>query len=224
MEPGTNHVISTLNEADLNLMKSYLQPVELPQRTFLERRGKPINHVYFLARGFASLVIDARESVSVEVGLIGNDGLTGLSVVLGASDPAYHDTFMQVGGAGLEISAEHLRKCLAKSSSLHGSLLVFINRFLVQVARTAAANARSTIEERLARWLLLADDRLNAPMPLTHEFLAMMLGVHRPGVTLALGQLEQQGFITRGRGEITIVDRPGLVAYSKGAYDPQIAA
>jgi CRP-like cAMP-binding protein len=104
--------------------------------------------------------------------------------------------------------------------TLHRSLLRFVHSFLEQATRTAVANGRSNIEERLARWLLMADDRIDGPIPLTHDFLAMMLGVRRPGVTVAVQELERAGMIARKRGHIVIKDRDALEKLSNGAYLP----
>ena len=127
---------------------------------------------------------------------------------------------MQAPGQGHCIRANDLRTAINKSVTLHRSFLRYAHSFLEQATRTAVANGRSKIEERLARWLLMADDRLDGPdLPLTHEFLAMMLGVRRPGVTIAVQELEREGVITRKRGRIVITDRKALKT-SNGTYAP----
>ncbi len=154
----------------------------------------------------------------VEVGLIGREGMTGLPVVLG-NDRNSNDVFVQAAGDGQCIRANDLRKAIEKSVTLHRSLLRYAHSFLEQTTRTAVANGRSKIEERLARWLLMADDRLDgSDLPLTHEFLAMMLGVRRPGVTTAMQELEREGVIARRRGSIVILDRQALEKLSNGTY------
>ena len=126
---------------------------------------------------------------------------------------------MQAAGQGQCMKADALRKAIDKSVTLHRSLLRYVHNFLEQATRTAVANGRSKIEERLARWLLMADDRLDGPdLPLTHEFLAMMLGVRRPGVTVAIQELEREGVIARKRGHIVILDREALEKMSNGTY------
>jgi CRP-like cAMP-binding protein len=128
---------------------------------------------------------------------------------------------MQAAGSAQRISAAHLRKAMDQSVRLHRSLLRFAHAFLVQTTQTALANGRSKLEERLARWLLMAQDRIGGTeVPLTHRFLAVMLGVHRPFVTRTVQVLEQRGLIRAGRQVITIVDRDGLVKMSNGAYLP----
>jgi CRP-like cAMP-binding protein len=126
---------------------------------------------------------------------------------------------MQIAGTGQRLSADRLREAIRVSVTLHQSLLNYAHQFMTQMADTALSNGRHKIEERLARWLLLADDRLdNHEIPLTHEFLGVMLGTARPGVTIALQELERRGWITHRRGDVTIIDRKGLVRSSNGAY------
>ena len=144
--------------------------------------------------------------------------MTGLPVLLG-NDRNSSEVFIQAAGQGHCIKAEALRKSIDKSVTLHRSMLRYVHNFLEQTSRTAVANGRSKIEERLARWLLMADDRIDGTdLPLTHDFLAMMLGVRRPGVTAALQELEHEGLIARKRGHIVILDRRALEKLSNGTY------
>jgi hypothetical protein len=134
--------------------------------------------------------------------LIGRDGMTGIAVVLG-NGRSPNETFIE--GQGLAISAEALREAMQQSRSLERSFLSFAHSFLNQAARTALSNGTATLEERLARWLLMANDRLGSDsVPLTHEFLSLMLGVRRAGVTVALHFLEQRGIIQLARKQIVI--------------------
>ena len=156
----------------------------------------------------------------IEVGLIGREGMTGLAVVLGG-DCNDNETYMQAAGQGRVLRANALRDAIQKSRTLHNSLLRYAHAFLNQTTRTAVANGRSKIEERLARWLLMAHDRVGSPeLPLTHEFLAMMLGVRRPGVTVAVQNLERDGVIARRRGRIVICNQEALKKLSNGTYLP----
>jgi CRP-like cAMP-binding protein len=126
---------------------------------------------------------------------------------------------MQVAGDGLGVSSAKLNQAMEESPALHRSLLRYGHAFVVQTAQTALANGRSKIEERLARWLLMANDRLDGDqVPLTHEFLSVMLGVRRPGVTVTLDLLEKEGLIQARRGTVAILDRTGLRKISNGAY------
>lgn len=122
-------------------------------------------------------------------------------------------------GAGMRISADALRRALGKSQTLHHALLLYGHAFIIQATYTAVANARNKVEERLARWILMAHDRLKTDdMALTHEFLAVMLGVRRAGVTIALQMLQQSALIEARRGRVRVLDRRGLERRSNGAY------
>jgi CRP-like cAMP-binding protein len=219
MADQQNLVLSRLSSADFRLLEPYLEPADLPLRKVLERRGKPIKAIYFPETGFASVVANG-DSRPIEVGLIGREGMTGIPVVLG-SDRNENEVFMQAPGKGHCMKASDLRKAIDHSTTLHRSLLHYTHAFLNQATRTAVANGRAKIEERLARWLLMAADRLDdGELPLTHEFLAMMLSVRRPGVTVAIQALEREGVIARKRGRIVIMDRKALEKLSNGAYSP----
>ena len=144
--------------------------------------------------------------------------MTGLAVLLG-NERSKHETYMQAPGKGRRLKSSILRKAIVQRATLHRSLLRYVNYFLDQAAMTALANGR----ERLARWLLMADDRVDgAKLPLTQAFLARMLGVRRPGVTVAVQLLERKGLIERQRGSIVIIDRKQLEKLSNGTYAPAV--
>jgi CRP-like cAMP-binding protein len=213
-----NRILSRLSRKDFALLEPHLEPVDLPVRKTLETRKKRIDHIYFIESGFASVVANGASKPGIEVGIIGREGMTGLAVVLG-SDRAQHETYIQVAGSGLRIATKELRHAIDRSTALHRAMLLYVHAFLAQTTTTALANGRSKIEERLARWLLMADDRIDGDgVPLTHEFLGLMLGTHRPGVTVALQALEKAGLITTRRSLITIVDRKALEKSSNGTY------
>jgi CRP-like cAMP-binding protein len=213
-----NHVLSRLARADLALLKPHLVALDLPVLTQLEGANRRIEAVYFLESGFASVVADGPSKRGIEVGIIGREGMTGLSLVLG-HDRFPHETYIQVAGNGHRVSASKLRLAMDQSVGLHRSLLRCAHAFLIQTTLTAVANGRSKNEERLARWLLMAEDRIDGrELPLAHKFLAIMLGVHRPAVTVAVQALERKGLIRAGRETITITNRQGLVRMSNGAY------
>ena len=213
-----NLILSRLSESDFGLLSPYLEAVDLPVRMPLEKRNQSIKHVYFIGQGFASVVARSSGQGSIEIGLIGREGVTGLAVTMGIGRTP-HETYMQYGGAGQRIPSAKLRAAMEQSIGLHRVLLIYGHAFTVQMGYTALSNGRSTLEERLARWLLMAHDRVDGDdLALTHEFLAVMLGVRRPGVTLALSLLERKGLIEANRGAISIVDRQGLEESSNGAY------
>ena len=153
-----------------------------------------------------------------EVGFIGFEGMTGSSLVMG-DDRAPHACFVQLEGEAIRIEAGAFNAALAASATLRMFLLRFVNALQTQAGCTALVNARLKLEERLARWLLMCDDRVPGErLAITHEFLAVMLGVRRPGVTVALQLLEGRALIRARRGEIVIRDRTGLLELANGGY------
>ena len=159
-----------------------------------------------------------RHEIPIEIGIVGREGVVNLPVVVGI-DRSPSETFMQIRGAGFRIGVERLREAMAQSPTLTPILLMFVHVFMVQTASTVLANGRASIPERLARWLLMARDRVEGEgVALTHEFLATMLGVRRPGVTVALREFERRGFIDGRRGVITILDRGALEIAANGYY------
>jgi CRP-like cAMP-binding protein len=214
-----NRVLSRLSPTDFTLLEPHLEAVDLPVRRQLEVRNKRVAHVYFIESGVASVVANGERNI--EVGIIGREGMTGLSVVMGSDAPARNETYMQMAGNGQCMSAANLRDAIAASVTLHRVLLLFAHSFMIQTTQTALANGRSKIEERLARWLLMAADRVDGKqLALTQEFLATMLGTARPGVTIAIQELERTGLVAHRRGFITILDRDGLEKHSNGTYLP----
>jgi CRP-like cAMP-binding protein len=212
-----NDILAALTKKDLALLQPSLEHVDLPVRHVLEEPNKPIKQVYFLQNGLASVVANNKNR-RLEVGLVGRDGVTGVAVILG-NGRSPNETFIQVEGDGMTISAEALRNAMQESRSLERALLGYAYSFLNQTSGTALSNGTATVEERLARWLLMASDRLGGEnVPLTHEFLSLMLGVRRAGVTVALHFLEQRGIITLSRKQIVILDREGLKKGANGTY------
>jgi CRP-like cAMP-binding protein len=217
-ETTANRILAHLSAEDFALLRPRLSPVDLPLRKQLETSNRRIEHIYFVESGFASVVANGAGHRSVEVGIVGREGITGLAVIMG-TDRSPHETFIQLAGRGQRMTTAHLREAMEQRPSLQQSLLHYGHAFTVQTAYTALANGRSKIDERLARWLLMAHDRVDGDdLSLTHEFLALMLGVRRPGVTIALNQLEKQALIHAKRGVITVDDRDGLEEAANGAY------
>ena len=214
----SNRLLSFLSPNDRQLLTPSLKQVELEKRQTLEKPNQPIEHIYFLEDGIASVVGDSNTFGPIEIGMIGKEGMTGLQVVLG-NDRSPYETFIQIPGNGLRIEAEKLRAAMDKSRSLQQMLLRYVQVFMIQTSQTALSNAAALLTQRLARWLLMCEDRLaSKPLPLTHQFLAMMLGVQRSGVTIALGELENRDLIRSKRGMITILDRATLVKLTNGSY------
>jgi CRP-like cAMP-binding protein len=192
MASSHNTLLSSLSANDHGLIERHLEPVTLGLRKSLEKPNKRIDAVYFPESGFAS-VVALQGGKQVEVGLIGREGMTGLPIVLG-NHRSPHATYIQAAGNGKCISSTELRKAMQASLSLRDSLLKYVQAFVVQTTHTATNNAQSRLDIRLARWLLMAHDRIGADvMLLTHEFLSVMLAVRRPGVTDTLNALRKQG-------------------------------
>ena len=199
MLSSNNGLLASLSTGDFDLLEPHLETVPLELRKSLERPNRRIQSVYFPEAGFASVVAVQSNGKQVEVGLIGREGMTGLPIVLG-NHRSPHATYVQAPGTGKCIPATELRKATQTSPSLRDSLLKFVQAFGVQTTHTAVSNAQSRLDVRLARWLLMAHDRIaDDTLPLTHEFLSIMLGVRRPGVTEALQALRKRGSISYGR-------------------------
>jgi CRP-like cAMP-binding protein len=218
MSLSSNTLLLSLSSPDFDLLAPHLEAVTLGLRKMLEKPDKRIEDVYFPETGFASVVAIQRGGKEVEVGLIGREGMTGLPIVLG-NNRSPHATYIQAPGKGHSIPAAELRQAIQASVSLRDSLLKFVQAFGVQTTHTAICNARSKLDVRLARWLLMAQDRIQDDiLPLTHEFLSLMLAVRRPGVTDALNALRKRKLISYRRGEITINDRKGMARVAGDAY------
>jgi CRP-like cAMP-binding protein len=216
--PFRNRLLATMSAADLALLQPHLRPLNLPLRYDMERPNRRIEAVYFIQTGVASVVAVQANEERVEVGLIGPEGMTGSAVVLGGSQSP-HATYIQVAGEGLRIAAKDLRDAMGSSETLRALLLKFVQVFMVQTAHTAIANARSKIDQRLARWILMAHDRARGDrLTLSHEFMALMLGVRRAGVTESLQHLKRQKLIVTGRNEIRVLSRKGIEQIAGNSY------
>lgn len=203
---------------DLALVQPHLTVLAVAVRHEIERPNRRIESVYFMDAGIASVVAVQADETQVEVGLVGPEGMTGTAVVLGG-DQSPHSTYIQVAGEAQWIKADQLRKAMKASDSLRALLLKYVQTFMVQTTHTAIANARAHIDRRLARWILMAQDRTGSKtLPLTHEFLALMLGVRRPGVTETLQSLKQQKLIDTGRNKITVLSRNGIEKLAGSTY------
>ncbi|HEX4410786.1 MAG TPA: Crp/Fnr family transcriptional regulator [Xanthobacteraceae bacterium] len=210
MASRPNRLLASLAAGDLALLAPHFKTVLLDLRKSLEKPNRRIDAVYFPDSGFISVVAIQSGGKQVEVGLIGQEGMTGTPVVLG-NHRSPHATYVQSAGSGQRITSIELRNAMRVSPSLRDSLLKYVQAFGVQTTHAAICNAHSRIDQRLARWLLMAHDRIGTDvLPLTHEFLALMLGVRRAGVTDALNVLRKQGLIAYVRGAITVRDRKGM--------------
>ncbi|HWF63419.1 MAG TPA: Crp/Fnr family transcriptional regulator [Rhizomicrobium sp.] len=213
-----NRLLTKMSPEDWALLAPHLEMVTLKERQVVEVPGKPVTHVYFVENGVVSVVAVNEEDHRIEVGVIGNEGMTGVALVMG-DDRAQHSAYLQIGGNGRRMPAAAFLEAMNRSSTLRSLMMKSANAFMIQTAHTALANGRAKLEERLARWLLMAHDRLDTDsVPLTHEFLAVMLGVRRAGVTVALHSFERRGMIATRRGQLTLVDRKGIEKVAGSFY------
>lgn len=213
-----NRLLSLLPEEDFKALAPALEMLDLPAKKILHEPDEPVEHAYFPTAGICSVIAENNEGVRSETGVIGKEGFIGIPIVLFAgSTPA--QVVVQVDGRGLRISKDDLQTAMIKSPALLSMLLRFTHIFSVQTSQTAVANSHYTINERLARWLLMCQDRTNSHgFTMTHEFLAVMLAVRRSGVTEALNELEGKGIIRTTRAHISIVNRSMLEEIAGGAY------
>ena len=213
-----HRLLALLPARDYARLRPLLKPVTLAYRKSLYRANKPITCVYFIETGVGSLVNTMRNGEAAEVGTIGNEGVVGLPLLLG-DDRAPTSVYVQVPGSGLQIGAAVFRKELARSASMRAVMHLYAHAFFNQVAQSAACNQFHSLEQRCSRWLLMTHDRMDSDaFLLTQEFLAMMLGVQRTGVTAAAGALQRAGLIRYSRGNVTILDRRGLERRSCECY------
>ena len=203
-----NRVLAALSENELARLQPHLSPVTFEQEQTLLDGVAP--HAYFIESGIASVVVTTSDGNTVEVGIIGRDGVVGIPILLGA-EGAPGRTFIQIAGSGFRVPAEVLKDQFERSDELRRYILRYMQGFLVQTAQTAACNRLHNIEERLARWLLACRDRMEIDeLRLTQDFLGQMLGAPRTTVTLAAGLLHRAGLIDHARGVVTIRDRAKL--------------
>jgi len=216
--PVGNQILNAIPEGEYNRLRPELEFVQLPHHHILHEAGERLEFAYFLNEGLASLVVLTSDGRSVEVSIVGHEGIVGTPLAVGLHRGPYR-TIMQISGTALRIKAEMLEALLDDMPELR----LLLNRFVLiqglQIAQIAACNRLHEIEQRLARWLLMCQDRVNSEyLPVTHEFLAQMLGTGRPSVSLAAGILQKAGTIENARGNVKILNRPELEAAACECY------
>lgn len=213
-----NQILAALPEIEYQRLIPDLKPVDLSIGTILQEPGETITEVYFPNRAMISLVSIMENGSTTEIGLIGNEGMVGLPVILGGLCTSSR-SIVQIPGTAMKLSADVLRREFQRGEKLEYVLLLYTQALLTQVSQSAACNRQHTIEQRLARWLLSVQDCvLSDNLPLTQEFIANMLGTRRSGVTVAAGILQQAGMIRYRRGMITILNQHELEATSCECY------
>ena len=214
----SNRLLTLLREEDRERLRPHLEPVVLEYRRPLYDANEPIEFVHFIESGVGSLVLTMTNGQAAEVGTIGNEGFVGLPVLLGG-DRAATSVYIQVPGVGLRMRAETFREELERSGPMRATVFRYAHALFNQVAQSAACAALHSLEQRCCRWMLMTRDRMQSDeFLLTQEFLAMMLGVRRAGVTVAAGGLQRAGLIRYKRGNVTIIDRSGLEQRSCECY------
>lgn len=212
-----NVLLDALPAEDRAALLPGFERVEVALKTVLEQPNRPIEHAYFPLGGMLSRVAEAPHN-RLEIGIIGREGMTGLPIML-KTVQSPHTILVQASDGVLRMEADAFLRAIEEFPSLRDVLYKWIHLSQIHVGMTALANGRNTIEERLARWLVMCQDRLGSSiLPLTHDFLSIMLGVHRPGVTLALHTLEGAKLVQAERAKITVRDREGLIAVAGDAY------
>ena len=213
-----NKLLAELLPSDFALLAHDLTHVELHRGDVLVFPGQRIEHSWFLDDGIASLVVTSREGHEAEAAIIGPEGMVDVATILGALVSPLRCN-VQIPGCAWRMPAQALTAACQSSETLRLALNRFAFKLMAQIAQTALANASFTIEERLARWLLMRSDRLpGQEIAITHEFLSLMLNVRRAGVTMAVQSLQSSGFIASGRARIKITNRSGLEEFAGDAY------
>jgi len=213
-----NRLLAAVSQADRERFFADLEPVVLLLRQVLYEVGAPLEHIYFVEQGIASVLTIMADGSSIGVGMIGSEGIVGVPALLGGVVSAQY-IVVQVPGTALRMNARLCKQAFHQSDDVRNATLRFAESMMNLSAQTAGCNRLHSIEQRCARWLLMARDRIRSNvMPMTHESLSSMLGVRRPGVTETAGEFQRSGLIRYHHGQVTIIDRAGLEAAACECY------
>ena len=211
-----NGILRSLPERELEMLLPHLEPIELEQRKVLYDVGEKFEYIYFLEYGVNSILATMEDGTTIEMGMVGFEGLTPLAALLG-DEKSQQQNVIQLPGHGHRIKISHSKAAFENGVGMRTAVLKFANSLLHLGAQTAACNRLHAVEKRLARWLLMSQDRFMADIPpLTQEYISSMLGVCKVGITPTAAELQRSGIIHYNRGHITIIDRVGL---EKCAYE-----
>jgi CRP-like cAMP-binding protein len=209
-KPVSNEILLSIPDSEYSSLRPHLEYISLPNHLVLHEAGEKLDFAYFLNRGLISLVVVMSDGRTAEAGIVGNDGFTGTPAVVGLSRSPL-EAVVQITGDGFRVAVGALQKTLESASRLQLTLIRYALIRGMQVAQTAACNRLHDIGQRLARWLLMTQDRVDSEsLPITHDFLATMLGTDRPSVSLAAGVLQKKKLIEYTRGAVQIVNRKKL--------------
>jgi CRP-like cAMP-binding protein len=214
-----NAILAALDDVGAQVVVDKGECLKLELRQRIYEPEQPIREVYFPTSSVLSIVTHMRDGHQIEIGTIGREGMSAFPLLMGASSTA-NDCYCQVPGLAIRITADLFHKLSKQSADFRQVLDRYLQAYVNMLGQLAACNRLHTVYERCARWLLMSHDRVDSnEIPLTHEYLAMMLGTGRSGVTIACGTLQQAGFIRYAQGVITVLDRPGLEASSCECYE-----
>jgi CRP-like cAMP-binding protein len=217
-KPVRNKLLLAIPDEEFRKIRSRLQFVDLPHHLILHQPHQTVRFAHFPNAGLISLVVELKDGRTVEAGLLGNEGASGMPAVLGLSRSPLRE-IVQIEGDAFRVRVNALRELLPSTPVLQATLNRYAAGLAMQVAQTAACNRLHKIEERLSRWLLIAQDRVDSGIvPITHDFLATMLGTDRPSVTVAAGVLQREGIIEYTRGSVRILNRKKLEWFACECY------
>ena len=214
-----NRILAELPAADYQRISAHIEPVHLTHGQIIYEIDQAIEYAYFPHHSMISLVTIMEDGKIVEVGMVGRDGMTGIAALMGRRTSAER-AVVQIPNGGVRVRFDVIKEEFERGGSLQKILLDYVYKFLRQVSQTAACNATHTAEQRLSRWLLMCQDRVQSDqLNLTQEFIAEMLATRRATVNIAATNLQSAGLIRYNRADIRIIDRPGLAAYSCECYE-----
>jgi CRP-like cAMP-binding protein len=217
-KPVRNKLLLAIPDEEFRKIRSRLQFVDLPHHLILHQPHQTVRFAHFPNAGLISLVVELKDGRTVEAGLLGNEGASGMPAVLGLSRSPLRE-IVQIEGDAFRVRVNALRELRPSTPVLQATLNRYAAGLAMQVAQTAACNRLHKIEERLCRWLLIAQDRIDSGIvPITHDFLATMLGTDRPSVTVAAGMLQREGIIEYTRGSVRILNRKKLESFACECY------
>ena len=214
----SNIILLSICGRDFDVLRPHLEDVDLPDHLVLHEGGGKLEFAYFPNRGLISLVVMMKDGKSAEAGIVGKEGFTGTPAIVGLSRSPLQ-AVVQISGDGSRLEVGALKKTLESAPHLQSLLSRYAVVQGMQVAQTAACNRLHDIKQRLARWLLMTQDRMDSELlPITHDFLATMLGTDRPSVTVAAGILQREQLIEYSRGAVKILNRNKLEEYACECY------